>query len=219
MESLLQRSVSALFKFRFSSFRRMAPQRYFAVDDDGDLAQFKTTVTVLNQEQDRGIFIDSYSNMGFMLNTGMRVFGPCAIFPRSILHWNVRGVEDINEDSLSLFTMLEPKIDILVLGVGERDNMRKIDGKIMKHLRANKINVELLPTDQALATFNFLNAEKRYVAGAFIPPSYIENLDDDDFFTNREFGKRPQNDPELPEENESYLTDGEKEEKPKDKDK
>lgn len=71
--------------------------------------------------------------------------------------------------------------------------------------------------DQALATFNFLNAEKRYVAGAFIPPSYIENLDDDDFFTNRELGKMPLNDTELPEENESYLTDGEKEEKPKDK--
>lgn len=36
--------------------------------------------------------------------------------------------------------------DILVLGVGERDNMKKIDSKIMRHLRANKINVELLPT-------------------------------------------------------------------------
>lgn len=37
----------------------------------------------------------------------------------------------------------------------------------------------LLSQDQALATFNFLNAEKRYVAGAFIPPSYVEMHADD----------------------------------------
>jgi len=30
------------------------------MDDDGELNQYKTTVTILNQEQDRGIFIDSY---------------------------------------------------------------------------------------------------------------------------------------------------------------
>jgi len=61
------------------------------VDDDGDLSQFKTTVTILNQEHDQGIFIDSYSNMGFRLSSGIRVFGPCAVFPRSLLHWNVSG--------------------------------------------------------------------------------------------------------------------------------
>ena len=49
----------------------------------------KTTVTILNKEQDGGIFIDAYSNQGFRLNTGFRVIGPCAVFPRSILHWNV----------------------------------------------------------------------------------------------------------------------------------
>ena len=34
--------------------------------------------------------------------------------------------------------------------------------------------------DQALATFNFLNSEKRYVAGAFVPPSYVHAFEDDD---------------------------------------
>jgi hypothetical protein len=38
--------------------------------------------------------------------------------------------------------------------------------------------------DQALATFNFLNAEKRYVAGAFIPPSYVHAYEDDDIHKN-----------------------------------
>ena len=34
--------------------------------------------------------------------------------------------------------------------------------------------------DQALATFNFLNSEKRYIAGAFVPPAFLENVTEED---------------------------------------
>ena len=33
--------------------------------------------------------------------------------------------------------------------------------------------------EQALATFNFLNSERRYVAGALIPPNYISDTNTD----------------------------------------
>ena len=151
------------------------------MDDDGDIDQYKTTVSILNHEVDKGIFIDSYSSMGFTLNTGIKIIGPCAIFPRSALHWNVGSLEDVNEESLSLFTLLDPKLDILILGVGEQENLAKINPAIIRHLRAKKINAELLATDQALAVFNFLNAEKRYVAGAFIPPSYVNEFEEDSY--------------------------------------
>ncbi|KAL5013304.1 hypothetical protein ScPMuIL_007574 [Solemya velum] len=138
----------------------------------------KTSMTMLSQEDDANIYIEAYSPLGFRLNSGFRIFGPCAVFPRSILHWNVAGVEDIHEDSLSLFSMLEPKIDLLVIGVGSPGN--KIDPNIIKYLRSKKINLEILPTDQACSTFNFLNSERRYVAAALIPPAYSSvNLNDD----------------------------------------
>ena len=57
-------------------------------EDDPAIASGKTQVTILNQEQD-GIYMSAYSSMGFRLADGMRVVGPCAVFPRSILHWNV----------------------------------------------------------------------------------------------------------------------------------
>ena len=41
--------------------------------------------------------------------------------------------------------------------------------------------------DQALSTFNFLNSEKRYVAAALIPPSYVDE-DDDDVFRSASIG-------------------------------
>lgn len=63
--------------------------RKYTVDIDGDISQMKTTISILNQEQDQGIFVDTYSTVGFRLNSGIRIMGPCAVFPRSVLHWNV----------------------------------------------------------------------------------------------------------------------------------
>lgn len=42
----------------------------------------KTTVSILNQEVDAGLMINSFSQMGFRLNNGMMVIGPMAIFPK-----------------------------------------------------------------------------------------------------------------------------------------
>ncbi|XP_074646103.1 NADH dehydrogenase [ubiquinone] 1 alpha subcomplex assembly factor 3-like [Tubulanus polymorphus] len=135
-----------------------------------------STISILNQDQE-SILINSYSQMGFRLNNGMRVIGPCVIFPNSILQWNVSGSHDINKDSLSLFTVIEPKLDILIIGKGERE--AAIDNTILRTLLSHKINVEILSTDQACSTFNFLNSEGRFVAAALIPPSYVDRYHDD----------------------------------------
>jgi len=58
------------------------------VDEDGDLCGMKSTVSILNDEMD-GLGINRFSQLGFLLNNGLRVIGPCAVFPRSVLQWNV----------------------------------------------------------------------------------------------------------------------------------
>lgn len=131
----------------------------------------KTTVTILNREHKHLIMIDTYNNYGFRLNNGIFAFGPLAAFPRTILQWNVNTVEDLTAESLSLFCLLEPKIDILIIGTGDKIILPSKD--VLKFLKSNKISAEILPTDQACSTFNFLNAEGRLVAGAFIPPENV----------------------------------------------
>ncbi|XP_064606640.1 NADH dehydrogenase [ubiquinone] 1 alpha subcomplex assembly factor 3-like isoform X2 [Liolophura sinensis] len=143
-----------------------------------DYKKTEISVQMLSQEEDWLMYVESYSQLGFRLNTGVRIIGPCAVFPKSILHWNVKGAEDIHESSLCLFTLLEPKLDILIIGKGDRSS--SVSPKLYTYLRSKKINVEILPTDQALATFNFLNSERRYVAGAFIPPEYTHTFRDED---------------------------------------
>lgn len=137
----------------------------------------KTIARVLNQEVDAGLMVDAYSQIGFRLNNGMSVVGPIAIFPKTVLSWRVQSSKDITEDSLSLFSILEPKIDILIIGVG--DKSEQVNPRVIKYMRNKGISIEILPTESACTTFNFLNDERRYVAAALIPPISMRSTDDD----------------------------------------
>lgn len=49
----------------------------------------RTTVSIMQKEQDSSILIQSYSPQGFNID-GNKVVGPCALLPPAILQWNVR---------------------------------------------------------------------------------------------------------------------------------
>ncbi|XP_067118422.1 NADH dehydrogenase [ubiquinone] 1 alpha subcomplex assembly factor 3 [Centruroides vittatus] len=175
------RQFSSVYRTQFNSefSSRLNPKncfkpniRFYSYEGDG-----KTVAIMLNKEADANLMINGYSNFGFRLNNNLFVLGPLAIFPRSVLQWNVKTVDDINENSLSLFYLLEPKIDVLVLGVGDQGNTLK--PSILKFLRSKRINVEVLPTQHACTTYNYLTAENRCIAAALIPPTIIKYTDED----------------------------------------
>lgn len=149
----------------------------------------KTITTILNSEADNGLMIDAYSEVGFRLNNNFTVLGPMIIFPRSVVSWNINDASEINEESLSLFTVLEPKVDLIVLGIGDDTDKLPKSFNILKFMRKYNLAVEILPTTKACPTFNFLSYEGRYVAGALIPPSKIEATDDDIMRTKLRYQK------------------------------
>lgn len=81
----------------------------------------KTTVTILNEEV-QFIMIDSVGLSGFRLNTGLKAYGPMAVFPNAVLSWKVMDFLQVNERALSIFTIIEPKPDIVIIGYGDRPN-------------------------------------------------------------------------------------------------
>lgn len=94
------------------------------------------------------------------------------MFPKLVLQWNVGNtIGTITEESLSLFKTLDPPPDVVIIGIGNVGI--RPDPNIIKFCIKNKINAEFLPTYQACTTFNFLNAEQRYVVAALIPPTII----------------------------------------------
>lgn len=124
-------------------------------------------MTVMQREPDSGPIILSYSSRGFNID-GNRVVGPCAVVPPAILQWNVGSHKDITVESLALFYLLEPRIEVLVLGTGSRTE--RLDPKILSFLRTKGIAVEIQDTPNACATFNFLTSERRIAAAGLIPP-------------------------------------------------
>ncbi|KAF9407662.1 hypothetical protein HW555_012395 [Spodoptera exigua] len=138
----------------------------------------KTTVRVINQEEDAGLMIDTYATYGFKLNNGLTVLGPMAIFPRTVMSWQVTEAAEVTQQSLMLFKLLVPKIDLLVIGL-EAKHRERAD-RVRRAAAAAGLNVEVLPTEHACSTFNFLNSEGRSVAGALIPPLFISNMSPDD---------------------------------------
>lgn len=113
----------------------------------------------------------NFPKAGFKLNNGIWVLGPAIIFPKSVMGWNIASSGDINEESLVLFKMLEPTLDILILGLDQKyDNAANFIKTVKTFAKKLAMNMEILPTEHAITTFNYLNAERRYVAAALMPP-------------------------------------------------
>ncbi|KAK3928840.1 NADH dehydrogenase [ubiquinone] 1 alpha subcomplex assembly factor 3 [Frankliniella fusca] len=141
----------------------------------------KTHATLLNDDTG-GLLINGYSQIGFSLSNGTSVLGPMAIFPNTVLSWNVGEITDIDERSLSLFLKLYPKLDILVLGIpsASKKMYKNHVNSIFRIIRENKIQCEILTPEMACPTFNFLLAEQRFVGAGIIPPLEIIGEGDHD---------------------------------------
>lgn len=141
--------------------------RAHSLDPTDDDLYKRTTVNVMQKEDHGTMLINSYSSTGFTID-GNKVLGPCALLLPAILQWNIGSHEDITEESVSLFHMVEPRIEILVLGTGTK--LERINPKALALLRRKGIAVEVQDTPNACATFNFLMNEQRVVAAGLIPP-------------------------------------------------
>ncbi|XP_045846614.1 NADH dehydrogenase [ubiquinone] 1 alpha subcomplex assembly factor 3 [Meles meles] len=144
-----------------------APRRGHRLTPADDELYERTRISLLQRESPQIMYIDSYSSRGFMIN-GNRVFGPCALLPQSVVQWNVGSHRDITEESFSLFWLLEPRIEIVVVGTGDRTE--RLQPQVLQALRQRGIAVEVQDTPNACATFNFLCHEGRVTGAALIPP-------------------------------------------------
>jgi NADH dehydrogenase [ubiquinone] 1 alpha subcomplex assembly factor 3 len=77
--------------------------------------------------------------------------------------------------------------DLLVLGLGNERNLQ-FPGMLLE-CRHRGLNLEVLTTEKACATFNFLTAEGRCVAAALIPPEFLSPTEDDIAKSNIRHGR------------------------------
>lgn len=69
------------------------------------------------------------------------------MFPRAVLAWHVQSAEKVDTDSLMIFSMIQPKVDTLIIGIGSDEVTKNIGTTILKFAHEYKINVEILSTE------------------------------------------------------------------------
>ena len=80
----------------------------------------------------------------------------------------------MNEKSLCLFNVIEPQLDMLVIGLDmQYPPYAPFLLDVREWLKKSKINAEILPVKHAVSTYNFLAAEGRFVAAALVPPKHF----------------------------------------------
>ncbi|KAI3382225.1 hypothetical protein SNEBB_000753 [Seison nebaliae] len=121
---------------------------------------------------DNQLYISRHSSNGFILNEIMRTYGSLCLFPTKYYNWKVKDVNNIPLEAFDIFKVLDKKLDILLLGKGDAENM--IENRLYSYLRNDLgLTTEILPTVHAISTYNFLMMENRLVCGLFHPHSEL----------------------------------------------
>uniref|UniRef100_A0A1I8BVK3 NADH dehydrogenase [ubiquinone] 1 alpha subcomplex assembly factor 3 n=1 Tax=Meloidogyne hapla TaxID=6305 RepID=A0A1I8BVK3_MELHA len=173
---------------------------------DGDVGP-SSRVTLLSKdmEAENMSAILTVSSVGFRLVDKSFLFGPIAVFPKTTLSWRVLSPSDITPESLELFFLLQPKLDILIIGAGNKKDIDIVRKNVGPTITKARIGFEIMDTNVSLLVIfsyfiggrsyyvQFLKPREiitlfvaRYVAAALFPPSdyYVSDREHMDFISD-----------------------------------
>lgn len=116
--------------------------------------------------------VRGYGDTSFQINE-VQVNQSVLLFRKSFLLWNARTFKDITIESLSIFAMLHPTIEVLFIGCGEVQPSR-LPPDLVQHFKVKGIVIEASTSINAAATFNILISEGRNVAAALLTNQPID---------------------------------------------
>jgi uncharacterized protein len=114
-------------------------------------------------------FIQRYDASGFRIG-GVDFTGPVLVLPNEAVPWAVSALADATVESLTPVLKLEPKIEVLLLGLGETGGPPP-EG-LVSALRPYGIVLEAMNTGSACRTYNVLLGDGRRVAAALFVGSW-----------------------------------------------
>ncbi len=110
--------------------------------------------------------VTSYGDTAFLVGNNL-VEQSVILLPTKFLLWNAKSFDDITIPSLSVFSLLFPTPEVLLVGCGEKFD-RQLPKELIEHFHKRGIVIEASKTSSAVSTFNVLNSEGRNVAAALL---------------------------------------------------
>ena len=112
------------------------------------------------------VIVRGYGDHAFQINDVL-VQQSVILLPKSFYLWNAKTFSDITIESLALFQVLYPTLEVLFVGCGEH-LPGLLPAEVTSYFKSKGIVIEQSNSANAAASFNFLNAEGRNVAAALL---------------------------------------------------
>jgi len=107
-----------------------------------------------------------YDDTGFKINN-VKYEGSLLIVENKIMTWAPKTFAEITAESLSIFKVVHPIPEILILGCGR--HIQPVSPDLRKFIRSTGMKLEAVDSRNAASTYNILNEEGRPVAAAVLP--------------------------------------------------
>ncbi|XP_062206100.1 uncharacterized protein LOC133907973, partial [Phragmites australis] len=108
----------------------------------------------------------TYDDTGFKINN-IKYEGSLLIVENRIMTWAPKTFAEITAESLSIFKVVHPIAEILILGCGR--HIQPVSPELRKFIRSTGMKLEAVDSRNAVSTYNILNEEGRPVAAAVLP--------------------------------------------------
>ncbi|XP_057980426.1 uncharacterized protein LOC131166135 [Malania oleifera] len=123
-------------------------------------------INLINNVPDDQLRFQGYSNTGFTVN-GVEYEGSLLCIGNLLMSWSPTKFSEITSESLSIFQVVRPIPEILILGCGR--HIEQVDPELQRFIRSTGMKLEAIDSRNAASTYNILNEEGRIVAAALVP--------------------------------------------------
>ncbi|KAE8661666.1 NADH dehydrogenase 1 alpha subcomplex assembly factor 3-like isoform X3 [Hibiscus syriacus] len=123
-------------------------------------------INLIDKVPDDQLRFQRYTETGFTVN-GVNYEGSLLCVGNLVTSWGPRNFSEITPQSLSIFQIIRPIPEILILGCGR--NIEPVDPELRRFIRSTGMKLEALDSRNAASTYNILNEEGRIVAAALLP--------------------------------------------------
>ncbi|XP_068335359.1 uncharacterized protein [Pyrus communis] len=123
-------------------------------------------INLIDNVPDDQLRFQRYTENGFTVN-GVDYEGSLLCVGNMLMSWAPTKFSDVTPDSLSIFQLVRPIPEILILGCGR--NIEPVDPELRRYIRSTGMKLEAVDSRNAISTYNILNEEGRIVAAALVP--------------------------------------------------
>ncbi|KAH0448615.1 hypothetical protein IEQ34_022415 [Dendrobium chrysotoxum] len=123
-------------------------------------------INIIDSVPEDQLRFKAYSETGFTINE-VKYEGSLLIVENKIMSWAPKVFSEINAESLSIFKILRPVPEVLILGCGR--HIEPVNPELRKYIRSIGMKLEAIDSRNAASTYNILNEEGRMVAAALLP--------------------------------------------------